>query len=88
MLSRRITGPAGVPQAAAAVLAPRSRVLGAAAQAGVGVHGSASAARYPVVAHDEGVWAVVFVACDFGVSVPLTRFLHADAGLGGGTEHT
>ncbi len=35
-----------------------------------------------------GVWDVEFVVCDFGVSVPLTRFLHADAGLGCGTEHT
>ncbi len=35
-----------------------------------------------------GLWEVDFVVCDFGVSVPLTRFLHADAGLGGGTEHT
>jgi serine/threonine protein kinase len=35
-----------------------------------------------------GLWEVDFVVCDFGVSVPLTRFLHADAGLGGGTEQT
>jgi hypothetical protein len=27
------------------------------------------------------VWGVDFVACGYDASVPLTRFLHADAGL-------
>ena len=35
-----------------------------------------------------GVWGANFPVCGYGASVPLTRFLTADAGLGGGTVHT
>jgi hypothetical protein len=35
-----------------------------------------------------GVWEVDFVVWGYRASVPLTRFLHADAGLGRGTQLT
>ncbi len=35
-----------------------------------------------------GLWDVDFVVCSYRASMPLTRFLHADAGLGRGAQLT